>query len=161
MDSPGWRKALEDIDAGRLGIARDRLASLVVTYPDELYIREKLGEVYHRLGYPVEAGRFWALVEDPTPEQAEAIKRFLINVTSQRQDLLKQLRLGSMSESVAAGIATRLGVRYESHVEQSKEASASDTWIGIGCWLACISFVGLAIVGLITIIAVVFGWRPF
>ena len=61
-----------EIAAGDLGKARDRLHGLLSTYPADLMLRRKLGDVYWRLQYPEMAGRYWYLVEEKSPQMLEA-----------------------------------------------------------------------------------------
>ena len=46
------KRIYSDIEAGDLGKARDRLHGLLYTYPNDLHIRELLGDVYWRLQFP-------------------------------------------------------------------------------------------------------------
>ena len=48
----------EDIAAGRLSLARQRLRGLVGSYPQRLDLREQLAELYRREGIPSQAGRW-------------------------------------------------------------------------------------------------------
>ncbi len=65
-----------DIDAGDLGKARDRLHGLIVTYPDDLELRERLARVYRQLQLPEMAGRFWYLAEHKDADMLSACRRF-------------------------------------------------------------------------------------
>ncbi len=58
------RKVEYDIRNGNLGLARDRLHGLMLSYPDDLNLRVRLGEVYSMLQQPVMAGRYWYLVAE-------------------------------------------------------------------------------------------------
>lgn len=42
----------KDIENNNLGKARDRLHGLITTYPNELALRKKLGDIYFTLQYP-------------------------------------------------------------------------------------------------------------
>lgn len=55
--------------------ARVRLRSLVEHAPRRLDVRERLSEVYRRLGEPQEAGRWGYLSERTTPEELRAFER--------------------------------------------------------------------------------------
>ncbi len=66
----------EDISRQDLGKARDRLLTLVELNPDDLTLRVRLAEVYHRLQFPVMAGRYWYLEESSTPEMEAASAAF-------------------------------------------------------------------------------------
>jgi hypothetical protein len=73
-------QTLEKIEADiRLGNpykARDRLHGLIASYPDNLSLRKKLGDVYWQLQYPAMAGRYWYLEQDKTPEMVSACAEF-------------------------------------------------------------------------------------
>ncbi len=53
------KKIEEDILKNDLGKARDRLHGLISTYPNDLELRKKLGEIYFELKHPSMAGRYW------------------------------------------------------------------------------------------------------
>ncbi|MBX3096310.1 MAG: hypothetical protein KF812_05555, partial [Fimbriimonadaceae bacterium] len=86
-------KIAEDIATGRLGIARDRLRALLREVPNDLTVRDELGEVNLRLGYPVEAGRWWFLVPDPDERKQEAIRQFVESCNSNVAEILRKLEL--------------------------------------------------------------------
>ncbi|TDL83396.1 DNA helicase [Peribacillus frigoritolerans] len=69
-------KIEEDIKKNDLGKARDRLHGLIATYPDELELRRKLGDIYYELKYPSMAGRYWYLEKNKTPEMQHACIEF-------------------------------------------------------------------------------------
>ncbi|WP_371922588.1 DUF6584 family protein [Sporosarcina sp. Marseille-Q4943] len=62
----------EDIESDDLGKARDRLHGLISTYPNELELRKKLGDIYFELKYPAMAGRYWYLEKNKTPQMKKA-----------------------------------------------------------------------------------------
>lgn len=66
-----------DIAAGRFADAREGLLPLIKEYPDNFWLREKMGDVCWRLGAPVEAGGWWCLLPQLTPQQAGAVAEFL------------------------------------------------------------------------------------
>ena len=66
----------DDIRRGDLGKARDRLHGLLVTYPGDLGLRERLGRVYWQLHMPEMAGRYWYLVEHKDADMLAACSRF-------------------------------------------------------------------------------------
>jgi hypothetical protein len=65
-----------DIASSDLGKARDRLHGLIATYPDDLALRLRLGQVYWELRYPSMAGRYWYLEEEKTPDMTAACLLF-------------------------------------------------------------------------------------
>lgn len=70
------KKIEEDIKKNDLGKARDRLHGLISTYPNELELRRKLGDIYFTLKYPSMAGRYWYLEKNKTPEMIQACIQF-------------------------------------------------------------------------------------
>lgn len=66
----------EDIKNDDLGKARDRLHGLITTFPNELELRKKLGDIYFELKYPAMAGRYWYLEKNKTPEMINACIEF-------------------------------------------------------------------------------------
>ncbi|MFC0187145.1 DUF6584 family protein [Fictibacillus aquaticus] len=73
---PAWQRIEHDIANGDLGKARDRLHGLLSTYPNNLKIRRKLGDIYYQLQDPAMAGRYWYLEEEKTPEMTAACEKF-------------------------------------------------------------------------------------
>ncbi|MGE8001869.1 DUF6584 family protein [Lysinibacillus sp. NPDC093216] len=66
----------EDIKNDDWGKARDRLHGLISTFPNELELRKKLGDIYFELKYPAMAGRYWYLEENKTPLMVHACIEF-------------------------------------------------------------------------------------
>lgn len=65
-----------DISKGNYEKARARLHSLIWTYPDDLDLRRRLGDIYWLLQIPKKAGQYWYLEKDKTPEMESACKVF-------------------------------------------------------------------------------------
>ena len=57
-----------DIKNGNLGKARERLLGLLVSFPDDLSLRKRLGDIFWKLQYPGMAGKYWYLEEEKTTE---------------------------------------------------------------------------------------------
>lgn len=70
------KKIEEDIENNNFGKARDRLHGLISTYPNELYLRKQLGDIYYKLQYPEMAGRYWYLEEHKTDIMHESCLLF-------------------------------------------------------------------------------------
>lgn len=70
------QRVQEDIAAGNLGRARDRLHGLVWQYPNDLSLRARLAEVYWQLQFPAMAGCYWYLHEPTTEAMRHAIAEF-------------------------------------------------------------------------------------
>jgi hypothetical protein len=65
-----------DIQNSNLGKARDRLHGLLISYPNDLSLRRKLGDISWKLQYPSMAGKYWYLEEEKTPEMKSACEAF-------------------------------------------------------------------------------------
>lgn len=65
------------IAQGKLGAARDHLRCLLRMFPYDYELRIRLGDVNFQLGYPIEAGRFWIIVNEPTEIQKQCIDQFV------------------------------------------------------------------------------------
>ncbi|MFI1360267.1 DUF6584 family protein [Streptomyces sp. NPDC020898] len=63
-----------DLAAGRVPIARQRLRGLVSSFPQDLLLRRRLGEVYRLYREPAEAGRWMYLEADRDPAETSAFE---------------------------------------------------------------------------------------
>ncbi|GLF94889.1 DUF6584 family protein [Streptomyces yaizuensis] len=68
-------RAEADLAAGRIPLARQRLRGLVSSFPEDLALRRRLGEVYRLYGEPAEAGRWMYLEEDRDPAETAAFEK--------------------------------------------------------------------------------------
>ncbi|MEQ1823689.1 MAG: DUF6584 family protein [Fimbriimonadaceae bacterium] len=126
-------KIEEDIAEGRLGIARDRLRGLIQSLPDDLKLREKMGDINWALGYPVEAGCFWFMVKEPTEQQSEAIARFIKSCNGDSDAIAKRLNFrGQVSSNVSDEIRLALE-RHRVPSNGNKTKKTKDTAWAIGC----------------------------
>ncbi len=89
-----------DIDAGDLGKARDRLHGLIVTYPDNLELRERLARVYWQLKLPEMAGRYWYLAEHKDADMLRACQRFEAQFRNDPLLLLFALKFKGSTERI-------------------------------------------------------------
>lgn len=65
----------EDLAAGRVSLARQRLRGLVGSYPQRLDLREQLADLYRRDGVTSQAGRWSFLSENVDPAEIRAFER--------------------------------------------------------------------------------------
>jgi hypothetical protein len=63
-----------DLAAGRIPVARQRLRGLVSSFPNDLALRRRLGELYRLYGEPAEAGRWMYLEEDRDAAETSAFE---------------------------------------------------------------------------------------
>lgn len=155
----------EEIAAGKLGIARDRLQGLIAAYPEDLSLRTRLGEVYFKLGYPVLAGQFWFLEESLTEEQRGAVNRFVKDCNGDALTILKRLRLRIPSEAVREkAVREKLNALEDECLGKGQEPPAhpfsvaatqtQDRAMLIGCSLVGFFLVAVFVVGMVTVL----GW---
>lgn len=153
-------KVEQEILEGKLGVARDRLHGLITTYPEDISLRSRLGDVYWALGYPELAGQWWFLDDDLTDDKREAVRAFA-KVCSQDADaMMRALKLGELDVEVAERAASRLaefGDEPEFSPEDlkfrpKKPAVQSDMFFACGCVAAAILILALAVVGLVSLL---------
>jgi hypothetical protein len=147
-----------EISEGKLGIARDRLQGLVNEYPQDFSLRSKLGDVYWRLGYPVDAGRFWFFDSDPDEAKMVAVNAFLAVCKSQdevvrrlklrcsEEELLKQVSKERIEE-LLPGVTLQLCANNRKTTEVGSRDYFWDKVALIGCSLVAIVFMGLVSLG--------------
>ncbi|WP_370046155.1 DUF6584 family protein [Lysinibacillus sp. RC79] len=82
----------EDIKNDDLGKARDRLHGLISTFPNELELRKKLGDIYFELKYPAMAGRYWYLEKNKTPIMVQACIEFENSMGNDINNLARALK---------------------------------------------------------------------
>jgi hypothetical protein len=63
-----------DLAAGQVPMARQRLRGLVSSFPQDLLLRRRLGEVYRLYREPAEAGRWMYLEADGDPAETSAFE---------------------------------------------------------------------------------------
>ena len=69
------RRIAEDLAAGNVTLARQRLRGLVGSYPEREDRRLQLADLYRREGHAGQAGRWSFLAEDADPEELAAFAR--------------------------------------------------------------------------------------
>lgn len=156
----GLDRVYADVEAGRLGIARDRLASLMRLDPTNLALRRLMGDINDRLGYPVEAGRWWFFEEAPSETQRNAIQTFC-KANQFRLDLiLRELRLRVLPDQFDD---QRVRRRIEDMIAECERLGLKTPDLAgkahnprfdvgmIGCALGGVIIVVLALVGLVTV----------
>lgn len=156
------QKIDSEIADGKLGIARDRLRGLLSEYPTDLTLRSKLGEVNWKLGYPIEAGRFWFLEIEPDVLQQGAIDQFIKSCKGDRQTVLKRIGVPS---SIADGVemkalqecavyARKWLAEGDPRIEKITKSAKQADFFAIGCIAGLI----LVIVAVINLIVDLVNW---
>ena len=146
------KKVEEDIEKNDLGKARDRLHGLVSTYPDELEVRRKLGDIYFALKYPSMAGRYWYLEKNKTSEMVEACIQFEKNMGNDPVRIARALKFKGDSE-----IINRLQLNQEISPLQYKvkeklteepDDTLGDKLVTIGCITILILIILFTLIGI-------------
>lgn len=81
----------EDLKAGRKKKACDRMRSLINEFPDDISLREKLGQIYYDSGFKDEAGKFWILCELQNFEMKEAVEIYRKSLSNSGNAILKDI----------------------------------------------------------------------
>ncbi|KKI89818.1 DNA helicase [Bacillus sp. SA1-12] len=148
------KKIEEDILKNDLGKARDRLHGLISTYPNELELRKKLGEIYFELKHPSMAGRYWYLEENKTPEMVKACTEFEKSMGNDpiriaralkykgNTEILKRLELDQAITSTQNKVKKKL-------IEEPKD-SLEDKLVTFGCLSIIILIIIFTLIGVYT-----------
>lgn len=148
------KKIEKDILNNDLGKARDRLHGLISTYPNELELRKKLGEIYFELKYPSMAGRYWYLEENKTPEMVKACIEFEKSMGNDPNriarvlkykgniEILKRLELDQAITSIQNKVREKL-------IEEPED-SLEDKLVTFGCLSIIILIIIFTLIGVYT-----------
>lgn len=152
------KKIEEDIKKNDLGKARDRLHGLISTYPNELELRRKLGDIYFTLKYPSMAGRYWYLEKNKTPKMIKACIQFEKTMGNDPfliaralkfkgdNEILKNLELDQVISPVQDKVKEKL--------QEEPDDSLYDRLFVIGCFSIIILTILFALIGVYSL----FNW---
>lgn len=84
-------KIEKDLEEGRKKKACDRLRNTINQYPDDLSLREKLGQIYYEAGFLDEAGKFWILSEPKDMEMENAVEIYKSSLSYSGNAILKDI----------------------------------------------------------------------
>ncbi len=162
-----FEKVENDITSGDLGKARDRLHGLLRTYPDNLEVRRKLGEIYWKLQYPAMAGRYWYLEEPITPEMERAHKAFEDSCGNNPIRMLDAIKFrgdfNAIRSSTAGERITRLAERARKETgftyrlkhgiePYPYQPTRTENLQKIGCIAVVLALIALLVIGFVTVI---------
>jgi hypothetical protein len=163
-----------DITSGNYGKARDGLHGLIATYPDDLALREKLGDIYWKLEYPAMAGRYWYLERDKSQTMVAACQAFEQSCGNDPFQILLALKYRGDVESIRDTHAGRTLLElheeakkkhpYYSHFQKPGAAKYTgsgrlgrDRELPVACCIVgLLVALGLMVVGLWTVLTWVF-----
>jgi hypothetical protein len=122
------KKVEEDIKNNDLGKARDRLHGLIATYPNEIKLRKKLGDIYWELKYPSMAGRYWYLAESKTQEMIQACQKFEGSLGNDPIKILRSLKFKGDSEFINNLQSRLIFSSLEKQDRKRRDEEIEETW---------------------------------
>lgn len=170
----------EDVRMRDYGKAIARLHGLLGSYPDNLDLREQLGEVYWHLQMPAMAGRYWYFVESKDERMQAACKRFEDEFRNDPFHMLSALKFKGSTEAIKGTYAGQVlddlerrasqkhpwyegfrkkGSKKKGHPQnETHSRTVRDFFFRLGCLIALALVVSFALIGLITAITAVMKW---
>ncbi|MDN4525964.1 DUF6584 family protein [Fictibacillus fluitans] len=154
------KKIERDIENNDLGKARDRLHGLLASYPDELEVRTRLGDIYYALRHPSMAGRYWYLEKNKTPEMVEACLLFEKSMGNEPFKIARALKFQGDKETLKKLqldeyiSPTQKKVKERIEDDLVPENKWEDRLFAIGCTSVIILIISLVVIGIYT----VFDW---
>jgi len=161
-------RARDDVAAGRLWKARDRLSGAVRREPTSQDALELLGEVHHAMGDLPQAGRYWILTERTGPDVDEALAAFEERWGRDVGEKLKMVPYREPAEDYPPPARERIAALAE------QAQAAGITWPpsdgddrssevdGASGWLSCLIFAvvgpGIWVLGLAAAIYLIVRW---
>ncbi|MEB2282450.1 DNA helicase [Lysinibacillus xylanilyticus] len=147
----------EDINNDDLGKARDRLHGLIVTFPNELKLRKKLGDIYFELKYPAMVGRYWYLENNKTPEMVHACIEFENSMGNDIENIARSLKykgdielLKGLDLDPALFSIKKVKEKLVEEPDAPLEGKGEHNWIIFGC-LSIITLIFIfALIGVYT-----------
>lgn len=151
------KKIEEDIKNNDLGKARDRIHGLIFTYPDELELRKKLGDIYFALKYPSMAGRYWYLEKDKTPEMVDACIQFEKSMGNDPNSIARVLKFKGDSEIIKRLQDQEISPiqnKVKEKLTEEPDETLEDKLFTIGCITILILIIFFTLIGIYTL----FSW---
>ncbi|MDQ1143869.1 hypothetical protein QE429_000696 [Bacillus sp. SORGH_AS 510] len=147
-------KIEEDIKNNDLGKARDRLHGLISTYPDELELRKRLGDIYFELKYPSMAGRFWYLEENKTPEMVKACNDFEKSMGNDPNRIVRALKYKGNIDIIKRleldHAITSIQKKVKEKLTEEPEDSLVDKLVSYGCLSIIVLIIIFTLIGVYT-----------
>ena len=145
-------KIEEDIKKNDLGKARDRLHGLIATYPNELELRRKLGDIYYALKYPSMAGRYWYLEQNKTPEMEHACIEFEKSMGNDPFQIVRALKFKGDKEIVndlkLSENFSPVQRKVTEKLLEDPEDSVFDKLLVVGCLTVLVGTILFAVLGM-------------
>jgi hypothetical protein len=152
-----------DLRRGHVQPAMQRLASLTAADPDDLEVRARRAALNRQVGNRVEAGRWGFLTEDVQGFEIVAFERAFPTAWERLRTLKLRTdpvgRLGPVARERLAHLVEQaeqeksVPVVWDEHGPRPQDSSSwRESLPCLIAWLVGLAFVGLAVIGLITVI---------
>ncbi|MGW2208880.1 DUF6584 family protein [Streptomyces sp. NPDC001781] len=141
----------EDLAAGRVPVARQRLRGLVSSFPHDAALRRRLAEVYRLYGEPAQAGRWMYLEEDRDAGETAAFEA-RYRTPARRRAALGWTGPDSLAPTDFARdqLAALASVSPESE-EGSGHRDAAGSAAAAGCLILALAFLAVWVAGVIAL----------
>ncbi|WP_144527674.1 DUF6584 family protein [Peribacillus simplex] len=153
------KKIEEDIKNNDLGKARDRIHGLIITFPDELELRKKLGDSYFALKYPSMAGRYWYLEKNKTPEMVDACIQFEKSMGNDPIRIARVLKFKGDSD-IIKGLQDQaispMQNKVKEKLTEEPDETLEDKLFTIGCITILIFIIFFSLIGIYTLFSWIF-----
>lgn len=162
-----------DLAAGRVPVARQRLRGLVSSFPHDLTLRRRLGEVYRLFGDAAEAGRWMYLEEDRDPDETVAFEARYGSPAWRMKALawrgpeamaatpFAQAQLGDLRAACAGELGRPVAwddpASYLAGLDGEAETASSEPWTvggvlaGVGCLVGVLAFLAIWVNGVVAL----------
>ncbi|KZZ84328.1 DUF6584 family protein [Bacillus sp. SJS] len=156
------KRVEQDIEKNDFGKARDRLHGLLHSYPDELELRTRLGDIYYALRHPSMAGRYWYFEKNKTPEMVKACLLFEKQMGHDPLNISRALKFKGDHETLknlhlepVISVAQKK-VKEKLEEEQYPEDEWKEKFFTIGCITIFIFIISLVAIGIYTVFTWIF-----
>ncbi|MET8695453.1 DUF6584 family protein [Streptomyces bauhiniae] len=141
----------EDLAAGRVPVARQRLRGLVSSFPYDLTLRRRLAQVYRLYGEPAQAGRWMYLEEDRDAAETAAFEE-RYRTSAERRAALGWGGPDSLaSTEFAREQLAALAPASPESVESSGHVDAKGSLAAGGCLVLALAFLAIWVIGVIAL----------
>lgn len=141
----------EDLAAGRVPVARQRLRGLVSSFPCDPALRRRLGEVYRLYGEPAQAGRWMYLEEDRDAAETAAFEARYPTAAQRRAALGWDGPDSLAPTDFAREQLTALPAKHLEEAESSGQGDAKGSLAALGCLVLGLAFLAIWVIGVIAL----------
>lgn len=158
----------QDIVQGEYGKARDRLNGLIHIYPNDVWLRGRLAEIWWKLHYPAMAGRYWYLEENRTDEVREAVEAFEKSCQRSPSEMWRLIKFRGDPDALPPFARQRIldliaecKTRYgdypvlkegRTHWKRTAKRKIAEVSSLVGCLVVVLILIVLSIIGVVSLI---------